>query len=113
MEDLMTAAANRYLRRGEAAAHIEAKWGSPCSPKTLAKLAVVGGGPARAHLKLVTPDTENRTVVTPLRKSNAELRTREYPAHRGRKRQPIRTPRRDHDPGGLPPRPARQRTGRP
>jgi hypothetical protein len=35
----------RYLRRGEAAAHVYAKWGIPCSPKTLAKLAVIGGGP--------------------------------------------------------------------
>ena len=33
---------------------------------------------AKSHLKLVAPDTENRTVVTPLRKPNAELRTREY-----------------------------------
>jgi type 1 fimbriae regulatory protein FimB/type 1 fimbriae regulatory protein FimE len=30
-----------------------------------------------AHLKLVTPNTENRTV-TPKRRPNAELRTREY-----------------------------------
>lgn len=35
----------RYLRRGDAAAHVEATWGIPCSPKTLAKLAVIGGGP--------------------------------------------------------------------
>ena len=33
---------------------------------------------ARAHLKLVTPNTENRTVSTPRRKPNAELRSREY-----------------------------------
>jgi integrase len=31
----------------------------------------------KSHLKLVTPNTENRTV-TPLRRKNAELRTREY-----------------------------------
>jgi integrase len=31
----------------------------------------------KSHLKLVSPDTENRTV-TPLRRPNAELRTREY-----------------------------------
>jgi integrase len=30
------------------------------------------------NLKLVTPDTEKRTIVTPRRLSNAELRTREY-----------------------------------
>jgi integrase len=33
---------------------------------------------AKSHLKLVEPDTENRTVVTPVRRPNAELRTREY-----------------------------------
>jgi type 1 fimbriae regulatory protein FimB/type 1 fimbriae regulatory protein FimE len=32
----------------------------------------------KSHLKLVTPTTENRTVATPLRRKNAELRTREY-----------------------------------
>jgi integrase len=33
---------------------------------------------AKSHLKLVSPTTENRTVATPLRRPNAELRTREY-----------------------------------
>lgn len=33
---------------------------------------------ARTHLKLVAPHTENRTVTTPRRKPNKELRTREY-----------------------------------
>src|SRR5215831_3352704 len=32
----------------------------------------------KSHLKLVTPTTKNRTVATPLRRKNAELRTREY-----------------------------------
>ena len=36
---------SRLLRRAEAAQHIHGKWGYPCSPKTLAKYAVVGGGP--------------------------------------------------------------------
>ena len=36
---------SRLLRRAEAAQHIHDKWGYPCSPKTLAKYAVVGGGP--------------------------------------------------------------------
>jgi len=35
----------RLLRRAEAAEHIQQKWGYPCSPRTLAKYAVVGGGP--------------------------------------------------------------------
>ena len=33
---------------------------------------------AKSHLRVVTSRTENRTVVTPVRKPNAELRTREY-----------------------------------
>jgi integrase len=33
---------------------------------------------AKSHLKLVSPATENRTVAMPLRRPNAELRTREY-----------------------------------
>jgi type 1 fimbriae regulatory protein FimB/type 1 fimbriae regulatory protein FimE len=32
----------------------------------------------KARLRLVTPTTENRTVVTPRRRANAELRSREY-----------------------------------
>ena len=36
---------SRRLRRAEAARHICDKWGYPCSPKTLAKYAVIGGGP--------------------------------------------------------------------
>lgn len=36
---------SRLLRRAEAALHIHNKWGYPCSPKTLAKYAVIGGGP--------------------------------------------------------------------
>jgi site-specific recombinase XerD len=33
---------------------------------------------AKSHLKLVKPATENRTVAPPVRRPNAELRTREY-----------------------------------
>ena len=32
---------------------------------------------AKSHLRLIAPTTENRTV-TPTRRPNAELRTREY-----------------------------------
>lgn len=35
----------RRLRRKEAAAYVEDKHGIPCAPKTLAKYAVIGGGP--------------------------------------------------------------------
>ena len=38
-------APSRLLRRAEAAQHIQDKWGYPCSPRTLAKYAVIGGGP--------------------------------------------------------------------
>jgi integrase len=34
--------------------------------------------PANRHLKLVAPANENRTVATPSRPANGELRTREY-----------------------------------
>lgn len=37
--------ASRLLRRSEAAKYVQNRWGYPLSPKTLAKLAVVGGGP--------------------------------------------------------------------
>jgi hypothetical protein len=36
---------SKYLRRADAATHIRETWGLPCSPRWLAKLAVVGGGP--------------------------------------------------------------------
>jgi len=36
---------SRLLRRAEAAQYVLDKWGYPCSPRTLAKYAVIGGGP--------------------------------------------------------------------
>jgi hypothetical protein len=38
-------ASPKFRRRVEAAQYIRDKWNQPCQPKTLAKLAVVGGGP--------------------------------------------------------------------
>ena len=35
----------KYLRRKPAAQYVREHWGLPCSPNTLAKLAVIGGGP--------------------------------------------------------------------
>ena len=35
----------KYLRRKPAAQYLREHWGVPCSPNTLAKLAVIGGGP--------------------------------------------------------------------
>jgi hypothetical protein len=34
-----------YLRREEAARYVKEHWGLPCARATLAKLAVIGGGP--------------------------------------------------------------------
>ena len=35
-----------FLRRADAAKYVETRHGVPCKPRTLAKLASVGGGPA-------------------------------------------------------------------
>jgi hypothetical protein len=34
-----------YLLRNEAAQYVREKWGLRCAPRTLAKLACIGGGP--------------------------------------------------------------------
>ncbi len=34
-----------FLRRRAASAYLRERWGIPCSEKTLAKLACIGGGP--------------------------------------------------------------------
>lgn len=41
----MTHPTSRFLRRDAAAAYVVETWGIPCSPRWLAKLVVVGGGP--------------------------------------------------------------------
>jgi len=41
----MSITSTRFLRRKQAADYIGRIWGIPVSPRTLAKLAVVGGGP--------------------------------------------------------------------
>jgi hypothetical protein len=38
-------ASPNYLLRNEAAQYVREKWGVRCAPKTLAKLACIGGGP--------------------------------------------------------------------
>jgi hypothetical protein len=56
---------SRLLRRAEAAQHIHDKWGYPCSAKTLAKYAVVGGGPLfrkAGRYPLYHPDDLNRWI---------------------------------------------------
>ena len=42
---MSTLARTPFLRRKQAADYIGQVWGIPISPRTLAKLAVVGGGP--------------------------------------------------------------------
>jgi hypothetical protein len=39
----------RFLRRVEASVYLLEKWGLPCAPATLARLASVGGGPEFHH----------------------------------------------------------------
>jgi hypothetical protein len=49
----------RLLRRREAAKYLRDTWGVPCAEKTLAKLAVVGGGPSfrlYGRIPLYEPD---------------------------------------------------------
>jgi len=52
--------AGHLLRRREAAQYVREKWGVPCAHKTLAKLAVVGGGPSfqRWNGRIPLYDTE-------------------------------------------------------
>ena len=39
----------RRMRRVDASAYLNDEWGIPRSPKTLAKLAVIGGGPSMVY----------------------------------------------------------------
>ena len=70
-------------------------------------------------LRLVSPATVNRTVATPRRKPTptthprASDRGRGRAPDQGRRQEPPRPPRRHHDPGRLPPRPAVSRADRP
>lgn len=55
----MTQVVPKYLRRVEAASYVKDNWGIPCSPKWLAKLAVLGGGPVlrkAGRFPLYAPD---------------------------------------------------------
>lgn len=69
----------RMLRRSDAAKHVTDTWGIPLSPKTLAKLAVVGGGPKfrkAGRVPLYDPanlDEWARTKLSSLVASTSEL----------------------------------------
>ena len=59
----------RLLRRAEAAKHIHEKWGYPCSPRTLSKYAVIGGGPPfrkAGRYPLYHPDDLDRWLTDKL-----------------------------------------------
>jgi hypothetical protein len=70
----------RDMTRIEAARYITDHW-FPCSPKTLAKLAVVGGGPefrkaGRMPLySIAACDRYSRSKIGPVLRSTAELAT--------------------------------------
>jgi hypothetical protein len=69
----------RRVRRKEAARYLGDVWGIPTSPKTLAKLAVTGGGPlyrkaGRVPLyEVAALDEFARTKLSPLVASTSEL----------------------------------------
>ncbi len=69
----------RRLRRKEASAYLRDEWGLSRTPKTLAKLATIGGGPPfekDGRVPLYTPpvlDAWARSQLSPLVHSTAEL----------------------------------------
>ncbi|MFZ0457125.1 MAG: hypothetical protein WAM17_01505 [Rhodoplanes sp.] len=67
-----------FLRRDEAANYLRSKFGFRCSKQTLAKLAVLGGGPVyrKAGVTPIYDPTEldrwARTKIGPPRRSTSE-----------------------------------------
>ena len=84
--------ASRLLRRSEAANYVQNRWGYPLSPKTLAKLAVVGGGPkfrkaSRFPLyEVACLDEWVRSKLSLPVSSTSELASRALPRNRAIKR---------------------------
>ena len=80
---------SRLFRRTEAAQYIKEKWGYPCSPRTLAKYAVIGGGPSfrkAGRYPLYHPDDLDRWVsdkLTDLVTSTSALTSNAPPAAGG------------------------------
>lgn len=57
----------KFFRRDDAARYVRETWGLPCSPKWLAKLAVIGGGPVfrkAGKTPLYAPDDLDSWVQT-------------------------------------------------
>ena len=81
----------RRLRRNEASAYLRDEWGISRTPKTLAKLATIGGGPPfekDGRFPLYTPpmlDIWARSQLSPLVHSTAELAQLKSVAAVGRK----------------------------
>jgi hypothetical protein len=70
----------RLLTRAQASKHVEEIWSIPCKPKTLAKLAVVGGGPVYrlAHQRypryaVADLDAWAQSRLGPKRRSTSEV----------------------------------------
>jgi hypothetical protein len=69
----------RRVRRKEAARYLADVWGIPTSPKTLAKLAVTGGGPSYRKAgrfplyEIAALDEFARIKLSPLVSSTSEL----------------------------------------
>lgn len=69
----------KYLRRKPAASYLNDTWGIPTAPSTLAKLAVVGGGPAfysAGRTPLYAPEELDRYAkakLGKLRRSTSDL----------------------------------------
>jgi hypothetical protein len=74
---------NKFFRRSAAAQYIREEWGVPCAPRTLAKLATIGGGPEMQKLgriPLYTPQSLDEWVQSRL--SRPVHSTSEYEAEK-------------------------------
>jgi len=75
---------SRRLRRTEASEYLLERWGIRRAPSTLAKLAVIGGGPAfqsANRTPLYLPDELDRwaeSLLTPLRTSTSDTEVADY-----------------------------------
>jgi hypothetical protein len=81
MTDRDLIAPRRLLRRADAAEYVKKTWGIPLSPRTMAKQAVVGGGPKfrkAGRIPLYDPanlDEWARSKLSSLVASTSELLT--------------------------------------
>jgi hypothetical protein len=79
----MTSTTPALLRRAAAADYLETKWGIPCSKKTLAKLASIGGGPSyRLYNRTPLYSPEDLDAFAERKLSKSVRSTSEYGAHK-------------------------------